>query len=283
VRSTENSVNDERLPTSRLASGIRVHCLLFTVWAFFSLITPLTAQIQDNSFLIEEAYNQERGVVQHISNLVRPPDGDSWAYTFTQEWPLGGIRHQVSYTLPVRHDVDGTGLGDVGVNYRYQLIGNPAASVVFAPRLSFFLPTGDLEAGRGTGGVSLQTNLPLTLVLLPQVVTHWNAGLTLTPTAKSDTGNEATAASFNLGASAIWLVRPSFNLMVEALWLSVESVGTAGTTRNNAMLLNPGFRAAFDVADLQIVPGLGYTFDVGSSSDEEALFVYLSLEHPFTR
>jgi len=257
-----------------------VGCLLLLPSPF----SPLSAQIQDNSFLIEEAYNQERGVVQHISNFVRPPGGDSWAYTFTQEWPLGGIRHQLSYTLPVQHDPAGTGLGDIGVNYRYQLIGNPAASVVFAPRLSFFLPTGNHEAGRGTGGLSLQTNLPLTLMVLPQVVTHWNAGLTLTPTARSETGNEATAASFNLGTSAIWLVRPSFNVMVEALWLSVESVGTAGTTRSNVMLLNPGFRAAFDVAgDLQIVPGLGYTFNVGSSSDEEALFVYLSLEHPFTR
>ena len=29
------------------------------------------APLEDNSFLIEEAYNQERGVVQHISNFAR--------------------------------------------------------------------------------------------------------------------------------------------------------------------------------------------------------------------
>jgi len=34
--------------------------------------------IADNSFLIEEAYNQEAGVVQHISNLVRDEAGDGW-------------------------------------------------------------------------------------------------------------------------------------------------------------------------------------------------------------
>jgi purine-binding chemotaxis protein CheW len=57
--------------------------------------------IKDNSFLIEEAYNQERGVVQHISTLSRTAGGD-WMYTFTQEWPLPDERHQVSFTLPVQ-------------------------------------------------------------------------------------------------------------------------------------------------------------------------------------
>ena len=285
MRHSSNRVDRGQLTVNGGCRVRPVHRLLFTVHVLFLAgAASAAAQIQDNSFLIEEAYNQPKGVVQHINNVIRPASGNSWAYIFTQEWPLGGIRHQLSYSVPVQHDADGTGLADVGVHYRHQLIGNGAASAVFAPRLSFFLPTGDHEAGRGFGGVSFQTNLPLTLVLTPKLVTHWNAGLTLTPSAKSFTGSEATTASLNLGTSAIWLLHPSFNLMVEALWLSVESAGTAGTTRDEVMLLNPGFRAAIDLAnDLQIVPGLGYTFDMGTSSDEDALFVYLSLEHPFTR
>ena len=43
---------------------------------------PDTKPIQDNSFLIEEAYNQERGVVQHINTFQRVHSGD-WVYTFT--------------------------------------------------------------------------------------------------------------------------------------------------------------------------------------------------------
>ena len=54
--------------------------------------------IADNSFLIEEAYNQEAGVVQHINTFVRPDGGGAWAYSFTQEWPLRGMRNQLSYT-----------------------------------------------------------------------------------------------------------------------------------------------------------------------------------------
>ena len=50
------------------------------------------------SFLLEEAYNQEAGVVQHIQALRR--EQRSWFYTFTQEWPLGGQDHQFSYTVP---------------------------------------------------------------------------------------------------------------------------------------------------------------------------------------
>ena len=250
------------------------------------LLTPhyVVAQIQDNSFLIEEAYNQESGVVQHITTFSRPSGGEAWAYGFTQEWPLTGIRHQLSYTIPVQKDGGGTGLGDVALNYRHQLLGNPEAATVFAPRLSLLLPTGNHEQGRGAGAVGLQTNLPLSLVLAPQVVTHWNAGATITPSARNPLGDEATTASFNLGASAIWLLRPSFNLMVEALWLSEASVAGAGeTVRDEFLLLNPGFRGAFDLGSLQIVPGVAYTFDLGSGPDEDALFVYLSFEHPFKR
>ena len=56
--------------------------------------------IQDNSFLVEEAYNQEAGVVQHISGLNIDRTGKSYEYDFTQEWPVGSIRHQLSYTPP---------------------------------------------------------------------------------------------------------------------------------------------------------------------------------------
>ena len=34
-------------------------------------VHPAAGQIQDNSFLIEEAYNQEANVVQHISTFSR--------------------------------------------------------------------------------------------------------------------------------------------------------------------------------------------------------------------
>ena len=56
------------------------------------------AAVQDNSFLIEEAYNQEAGVIQHINNWRRLDK--NWFYTFTQEWPIITQTHQFSYTEP---------------------------------------------------------------------------------------------------------------------------------------------------------------------------------------
>ena len=190
--------------------------------------TTLAAQIQDNSFLLEEAYNQEAGVVQHI-NTFALASGNDWGYTFTQEWPLGGIRHQLSYTIPIeRLSEAGTGFGDIALNYRYQLAGDPEARVVAAPRLSLLVPTGNEERGRGSGGLGFQGNIPLTLVLNRYIVTHWNAGATITPSARNSLGNQATATAFNLGASAIWLLHPSLNILVETVWSSAESVVSEG-------------------------------------------------------
>ena len=58
--------------------------------------------ISDNSFLVEEAYNQEPGVVQHINGFMWRRRVGAWLYTFTQEWPLVGHAHQLSYTVPLQ-------------------------------------------------------------------------------------------------------------------------------------------------------------------------------------
>jgi len=55
--------------------------------------------ITDNSFLVEEAFNQDPGVVQNIFLVTRSTDR-RWDGSFTQEWPLGGLRNQLSFTLP---------------------------------------------------------------------------------------------------------------------------------------------------------------------------------------
>jgi Putative MetA-pathway of phenol degradation len=246
------------------------HRSLFTVHAVLLLASPAVgqgSQIADNSFLVEEAYNQEAGVVQHISTFSRVEGGAVWDFGFTQEWPFRGMRHQLSYSVPVLHaDGTGTGLGDVLLNYRYQLIGDGGMPLHVAPRLSLMVPTGSETRGRGTGSVGLQTNLPVSYVLSDALATHWNAGLTLE--------GESGDVDANLGASAIWRVRRSVNLMLETVWESAQ---------NDVLLLNPGVRWAFDFdSGLQIVPGVAYTFALGAD-DADALFLYLSFEHPFRR
>ena len=228
--------------------------------------------IADNSFLIEEAYNQEAGVVQHIGTFARPDGGASWDFSFTQEWPLGGPRHQIGFTLPVTNArPDGTGLGDLALNYRYQLAGRDESPLYLAPRLSILLPTGSEQERRGSGSVGLQANLPASYRVATVLVTHWNAGATV--------GTDEGTVDLNLGASAVLLLRPTFNLLVEAVWLSEDLAGDA--ERAESAFLNPGVRWAHDVGDLQIVPGLAYTIGIGPSAGDDGLFLYLSFEHPF--
>jgi hypothetical protein len=62
--------------------------------------------------------------------------------------------------------------------------------------------------------------------------------------------------------------------MLESVWESAQ---------DDVVFLNPGVRWAFDFdSGLQIVPGVAYTFALGAD-DADALFLYLSFEHPFRR
>ncbi|MGH9671456.1 MAG: hypothetical protein ACRD3A_15235, partial [Terriglobales bacterium] len=255
------------------------------------LSAPLLSQepvvpISDNSFLIEEAYNQEEGVVQHISNFTRLWPGKGWAYSFTQEWPLGRYpRHQFSYTIPVVNpgSSSGVSLGDVALNYRYQLVGSGSAKVAFAPRLSVLLPTGDFRRELGFGGTAVQINLPLSVVVNKKLVTHWNAGTTIVPGARNPAGDRAAAFGYNLGQSFIWRLHPRFNAMLETVWVGSERVVAPGRTeRQHSLFLNPGIRWAHNFpGGLQIVPGIAVPIGLGPSRGEKGIFLYLSFEHPF--
>ncbi len=67
-------------------------------------------EIADNSFLVEEAFNQEAGIFQNIAGMVFV-DGN-WGFNFTQEWPLVSQKHQLSYTVSALDNGDGSGFGD---------------------------------------------------------------------------------------------------------------------------------------------------------------------------
>ncbi len=245
--------------------------------------------IQDNSFLVEEAYNQEFGVVQHISSFTRFWDSKDWIYTFTQEWPVGNQRHQLSYTLAALHagafPDSGAGIGDVFLNYRYQLVGNGDTRVAFSPRVSLILPAGDSTQRRGTGGFGLQTNLPLSVVLSQKLVSHWNAGATFVPRAQNAFGNHAAAAGYNFGQSFIWLAHARFNVILESAFAEFQTVVADNRTEwNNAFFLSPGIRWAHNFKNgLQIVPGIGVPLGIGPSAGQKGLLLYLSFEHPFRK
>jgi hypothetical protein len=241
--------------------------------------------ISDNSFLIEEAYNQDPGVVQHINTFTRSRNGD-WTFAFTQEWPIGSLKHQFSYTISAlnfNRNSDIRGFGDVALNYRYQLVNNEESGVAVAPRVSVLFPTGSVRKGLGVGGVGIQTNLPISVMLSRKFVTHWNAGATFVPTAKNANDEKAFTKAFNLGQSTIWLAHPRINFLAETVWNSSESVvARAQSTKSYSFFVNPGVRWAYNFKNgLQIVPGISIPLGVGPSKGNRGILFYLSFEHPF--
>jgi hypothetical protein len=268
--------------------------LILVLFLLLSRLTvlPIRAQepqpIQDNSFLVEEAYNQEAGVVQHISTFTRFFSSGAWAYTFTQEWPAPGHpRHQLSYSLAMLStgDMRSAGAGDSMFNYRYQLIGSGDTRVAFAPRVSLIAPTGSVRLDRGAGGFAAQVNLPLSVELSRKLVTHWNVGTTLVPHAGNAEGQRAATTAYNLGQSFVWLVKPRFNVLLESVWGGGEAVVSNGMTqRSHTALVNPGVRWAHNFKNgLQVVPGIGIPVGIGPSAGERGVFLYLSFEHPLWR
>ncbi|HEX6852132.1 MAG TPA: transporter [Candidatus Polarisedimenticolaceae bacterium] len=235
------------------------------ILAFFAPIAAAgDGPIQDNSFLVEEAYNQETRVVQHISNWTRDDDSGDWAYTFTQEWPVRSQKHQLGFTLPYVHLEDRNGVGDLFVNWRYQAVGSGETPVAFAPRLSLLLPTGDDDRGRGSGELGAQVNLPLSVTLGKRFVSHLNAGATIV----------ADLDTWNAGASLIWLARPRFNVMLESSYVEGDE--------DAIFLVSPGVRWSHDLkSGLQIVPGIAAPIGVGASSGARSIFLYVSFEHPY--
>jgi hypothetical protein len=248
--------------------------------------TPSPAAIQDNSFLVEEAYNQEPGVVQTIQSYARVAGTGDWAYTLTQEWPVPGVKHQLSFSVPVQ-GLSGPigvakGLGDFALNYRYQLVGSGETAVALSPRATFLVPTGDYRRALGSGGFGLQVSVPLSVVLSRRLVAHTNVGATLVLSAKDAEGDRRTLTNLNAGQSLVWLAHPNVNVLVEAVIATNETIGGGGVLiRQTAEAVSPGVRAALNLpGDVQIVPGLAVPIGIGSTTGQRSLFLYLSVELP---
>jgi hypothetical protein len=202
---------------------------------------------------------------------------------------MGSQAHQISFSLPILRtgalSDPRTGLGDILLNYRYQLVGDGEARVAVSPRASLILPTGNSAKGQGSASTGLQVALPLSLVLTPNLAAHSNLGATWLPRAKNSDGEQADLLGWNLGQSLIWMAHPRFNVMLEYVYSKAQSVTGPGQTEwSGTAFLSPGIRWSYNFpSGLQIVPGIAVPIGVGPSSKERAVFLYLSFERPFKK
>lgn len=239
--------------------------------------------IQDNSFLLEEAYNQEDAVIQHISSLVFNKRISTWVYSFTDEWPIGSQRHQLSLTVPVQAVSGlGTGLGDVALNYRLQLVGSGEDALAITPRFTVLFPTTSEKFGKSVFG--WQGALASSWQPADRLVFHTNAGVTLRPGVEWMPGLSERALDYNFGQSVIGLVAQRFNLMLEAVVENEQTISTSGRlTRATGVTLSPGFRWSHDLeSGMQIVPGVAVPIGFRANEGMRGVLLYLSFEHEFT-
>jgi hypothetical protein len=216
-------------------------------------------------------------VIQHISAFKYQND-KTWLYSFTEEIPAGGQAHQLSVTIPVLN-ISKSGLGDLALNYRYQAILTDRFA--FSPRVSLVLPTGDHRKGLGHGNIGYQVNLPASFLLSRNIVTHYNIGATVTPSAKSMFDEKQDIIDLNYGMSGIILLTQELNLMVElAGSRSRFKQEQVGSITSHSLFINPGFRYAINCkSGLQIVPGIAAPIGLGPSGGSYGFFAYLSFEH----
>jgi DtxR family Mn-dependent transcriptional regulator len=245
--------------------------------------------ITDNSFFIEEAFNQEPGVFQNIVGLLHD-DGSRWAMGFTQEWPAPSMRHQLSYTLTLASVTGGgRGPGDALINYRYQLLEEGPGRPAMSPRVSVILPTGNEAQGLSTGGWGWQFNVPMSKQVGDFYV-HANAGLTWFPSletvhavgSNSGSGAGVSIESPFAGGSAIYRLRPMFHLMLESLvtWQD-DALRVSGTARQRIAVVSPGVRGGWNVGDAQVVLGAAIPISRVEGDTSVGVFGYFSYELHF--
>ncbi len=288
---------------ARAASKLLVEVLTVAVFVL-ALMTSAGAQqapppasssapepfaITDNSFLVEEAFNQEPRVFQNIVGVLLGEDSGAWAITFTQEWPAPSMKHQLSYTATLVNIADETGVGDTLLNYRYQLFEEGKGRPAMSPRVSLIIPSGDEERGLGFGGWGWQFNLPVSKQA-GDFYLHGNAGVTWWPSRSTDQfpsvgfapAEDVSVASPFLGGSAIYRLWPMFNLMLESVvnWRE-EVVGPSATDRNTAFVISPGVRGGWNLGDKQIVVGLAVPVFRANGETFTGVFGYFSYELPF--
>ncbi len=237
-----------------------------------ALIAPAVAHaddgpIADNSFLVEEAYNQPANVVQHIQSMRLDLRHKSWGYTLEDEWPVPNEEHQLSVSIPVDHEDGETALGDVRINYRRELFHGTA--VVVTPRVSLWLRPGQ-EAPAASAGVQLTASV--SIQPLDSIVLHSNLGITA-PLANGTPGDTYVTVA----QSVIWLAAPRFNLLFEA----TSDLPTSSMDTTRRLTISPGVRTALDFSSgLQIVPGVAAPYTIEPDQRTWALLFYLSFEHP---
>lgn len=244
--------------------------------------------LQSNGLLVETAYHQESGELQHTFSMSRT-NRRSWSSVFTEEIPLGSDKHQLSFSLPaqlVKNDSESfRGVGDAKFEYSYFLYGNNSSKVTFAPGFGVSVPTGSVRKELGAGAPGVSAKLPVSVMLGKQFASNSTFEMSYTRRAKNDEGERANLVGYEFGQSFVWFAKPKLNFLVEAVWeRSPEIIGDDRRKYEQELYLNPGVRWAHTFKNgLMIIPSVGVPIGIGASRGERGIFLSVAFEHSFKK
>jgi hypothetical protein len=249
--------------------------------------------IEDNSMLIDEAFNQSHRSLQHITNLSF--NKEIATYNYSVEVPLKNEKHQLSFSFNYgsikKQNIatQETGLGDALISYRPLLFGKNSQALV-VPRISLVIPSGNAFKGLGAGGWGSEFALAISKRIIPSVVTHYNIGYRWIWQADyyafSNDGrpvkSERDCTTKTFGMSAVWLLRPQINLLVEYVINATRNYQTTTWVNSTNSIINPGIRCAITSGKMQIVPGFGLPLNfTGNRFSGAGAIFYISIEHDY--
>lgn len=242
--------------------------------------------LQSNGLLVDTAYHQEDGEVQHSLTFSRSRK-DGWASAVSQEWPLFSEKHQVSFSLPA--DVffkrpDGNrGVGDFTLEYSYFLLGNNESRITVSPGVGVSLPTGSVTKGLGAGGAGASFKLPISVMLTRRFASNSTVEFGYVPSAKNAEGDQFHVRNYEVGQSFAWFARRKFNVLVEAVWERSRATNAGGFKEiESEAFISPGARWAHVFhGGVSIIPGVAVPVGVGSSRGDRSILFYLAVEHRF--
>ncbi len=276
---------------------------IFALWiAVLTLLSGVTARaaeprpidgFSDHSFLLEEAYNQDRGEVQHTLNAVYSNDfwRRGWSFNFEQEWWLFTQDHQVAFSIPFSHlREEGDkqrGVGDIEIEYRYQLTEEGPNIPAVAPGFGFILPTGNRDKGTGNGVVGYEWSVAASKKVASRLALHANLGLTYLPKVRVPLDDnkrlspKRSLVSYDVGASAVFALSSNIHMLLEWVGEFEDEINDQGKReRDFKAILSPGIRTAVINKDrLQTVLGVGIPIGVTGPADNYGVFLYFSVEH----
>jgi len=176
-----------------------------------------------------------------------------------------------------------SGIGDVYLNYRLQVLEEGPGRPAFSPRISAIVPT-----GRGPSSPGLQVNLPFSKQRHDWYF-HGNGGFTWVRTPE-----HLSLLSPALAGSAIYRVEPMLNVMLESVLSFDERVVAAQQPsaasvpflreRGHTFTLSPGVRGGWNLdPETQIIVGAAVPVSWSEGKASAGVFGYFSYELPFKR